>query len=214
MTNDTFLILPCVKSIIRVLAHITILGLMLSAVLGVAEILLLSFGILRIGIICGIIGSLLLPIETAILSVLALWSHRVLLFQRGYFLTACLAGGIIILSHAWPACRVYSLLTGKLLLTNQGLFPLLICPALVFILLFNLPNMAAASQWLKIRLGIFPFMLLFIYICDQPGLILMACIGKLLLWGLLVGPLRQLANIAPCIISLPPTKENSNEEQS
>lgn len=209
--EDT-LILPAVKRTVGVLARIALIGLIMSAILSVAEILLLAIGFLRIGIICGVAGSLLLSIEAVFLSILAAWCHRVLLFQRGYFLTICLAGTGIILCLAWPVCLVYSLLTGKLLLNNQGLLPILICFLLQLIHLFNLTNMAAASLWLKIRLGMAPFLLLWIYVCDQPGLILMACIGKLLLWVLLAAPLRQLADIAPRIISMPPTEEHSNDE--
>lgn len=214
MWNEDFLILPAVKGTIGSLARITLIGLMLSAVLSVAEIWLLSSGNLRIGIICGVAGSLLLAFEAVFLSLLAAWCHRVLLFQRGYLLTGCLAYACIMLSMAWPICRAYSLLTDKLLLVNQGLLPMLTCVFLLLIHLFNLPNMAVASLWLKIRLGIFPLLMLLVYICDQPGLILMACIGKLILWIILAGPLRQLADIAPCIISMPPTEEPPNEEQS
>lgn len=212
MPDEDILILPAVKGTIGALARIALIGLMLNAVLSVAEILLISSGALRSGIICGMAGSLLLALEAFVLSLLVAWCHRVLLFQRGYFLTGCLAGGVIILCLAWPVCQVYSLLTGKLLLVSQGLLPTLICPTLLLIHFFNLPNMAAASLWLKIRLGIFPLLLLLIYLCDQPLFILMACIGKLLLWVLLAGPLRQLADIAPRVISMPPAEKGANPE--
>lgn len=214
MPDEDMLILPGVKGGVRALARIALIGLILSAVLSVVEILLLSSGFIRFGISCGVAGSLILALDTVMLSLLAAWCHRVLLFQRGYFLTACLAGSAFILSLAWSTSLIYSLLTGKLLLLNQGLIPMLICPVLLLIHLFNLPNMAAASLWLKIRLGIFPILLLFVYICDQPGLIMLAGIGKLLLWVLLAGPLRQLADLAPRVISMPPTKESDTEEQS
>lgn len=210
--DEDTLILPAVKRTVGVLARIALIGLIMSAILSVAEILLLAIGFLRIGIICGVTGSLILAIETLILCLLTAWCHRVLLFQRGYSLTGCLALTTIIICLAWPVCLVYSLLTGKLLLNNQGLLPILICFLLQLIHLFNLTNMAAASLCLKIRLGMAPFLLLWIYVCDQPGLILMACIGKLLLWVLLAAPLRQLADIAPRIISMPPTEEHSNDE--
>ncbi len=211
MPDEDFLILPAVKSTIRVLSHIALIGLMLSAVLGVAEILLLSSGILRVGIICGMTGSLILALETVMLSLLAAWCHRVLLFQRGYFLTACLADGVIILSLAWSTSLIYSLLTGKFLLLNQGLIPMLICPVLLLIHLFNLPNMAAASPGLKVRLGIFPLLLLLIYLFDQPGGLLFASIGKLMLWVLLAGPLRQLADLAPRVIGMPEKSDSAQE---
>lgn len=210
--DEDSLILPAVKRTVGVLARIALIGLIMGAILSVAEILLLSSGFLRIGIICGVSGSLILAIEALILCLLTAWCHRVLLFQRGYSLTGCLALTTIIICSAWPVYQVYSLLTGKLLLNNQGLLPLLICAALLFINLCNLPNMAAAPPGLKIRLGVAPLLLLWIYICDQPGLMLMACIGKLLLWVLLAGPLRQLSDIAPRIISMPPTEAASNEE--
>ena len=214
MWNEDLLILPAIRSTIGILARIAIIGLMLNAVLAVAEIVLLSAGGLRLGIICGMTSSLILSLEAVVLCLLAAWCHRVLLFQRGYLFTGCLAGGVAILSMAGTSCRIYSLLTDKLLLVNQGLLPMLICVFLLLIHLFNLPNMAAASLWLKIRLGIFPLLLMGVYICDQPGLILIAGIGKLMLWVLLAGPLRQLADLAPCIISMPPTENSSDEEQS
>lgn len=211
MPNEDFLILPAVRNAVGASARIALIGLMLSAVLGVAEILLLSSGILRVGIICGMTGSIILALEAGILSLLAAWCHRVLLFQRGYFLTACLAGTVIILSLAWPTCLIYSLLTGKLLLINQGVLPILIYPTLLLMHLFNLPNMAAASPGLKVRLGIFPLLLLLIYLFDQSGGLLFASIGKLMLWVLLAGPLRQLADLAPRVISMPEKSDAAQE---
>lgn len=214
MPDEDFLILPGVKNTIGILARIALAGVILSALLAVAEILLLSSNIQVAGIICGMIGSLIMALEATVLSILAIWCHRVLLFQRGSILTACLSVIIATLGLAWPICLAYSLLAGKPLLANQALLPLLVYTPMLFILLVNLPNMAAASRSLKIRLGIFPVLMLLIYICDQPGCILIAAIGKLLLWVLMAHPLRQLAGIAPRVISMPPTETTSDEERS
>lgn len=211
MQNDEFLILPGVKNTVGRLAALARTGLILCAVLSVAEILCFSYLYLQSGIFCGILSSFILNLELTALSLLVIWCHDTLLPERGYGFTRLLSYLAFFFAATWFVCGIYSTFTGKTLLLNQGLLPFISCILLFFIHLTNLPNMAAASRSLKIQLSIFPLLMMLIFLCDQPGGILIAAIGKLALLLLLARPLRQLADIAPRIISMPQKEESANE---
>ena len=211
MQNNEFLILPGVKNTVGKLSALARTGLVLCAVAGVAEILCFSHDLPTVGIICGILSSFILNLELTALSLLCIWCHDTLLPERGYGFTRFLGYLAFFFAAAWFVCGIYSTFTGKTLLLNQGLLPFISCIQLFFIHLTNLPNMEAASRPLKIRLSIFPPLMMLIFLCDQPGGILIATIGKLTLLLLLAHPLRQLADIAPRVISMPQKEESANE---
>ncbi len=203
MTNDDFLILPGIKGGIGKLAWLTRTGLMICALLSVAELLFLSMSHAAIGVICGMLSSLILNLALTALCLLTLWCHEVLLPERGCTVTRFLGFLALLYSIACPACALYSCFTGKPLLLNQALLPFIVCSLLELIHLINLPNMGAATRALKIRLGLFPVLTMLIFVFDKPGGLFYTGIGKLLLLILLSHPLRQLADIAPRVISMP-----------
>ena len=210
MLNDDFLILPGVKNTVGKLSALARTWLVFCAVFGVAEILCFSHDYPTVGIICGILSSFLLNLELSVLSILIIWCHEVLLLKRGYGFTRFFSYLSTLFATVYPVCSTYTIFTGKPLLLNYGLLPFISCILILFIHLINLPNMEAASRRLKIRLGVFPVFLLLIFLFDQPGLLLLSVIGKLALILLLAQPLRQLANIAPRVISMP-EKESADE---
>lgn len=211
MPSEDFPILPGVKTTIGRLAGLARTGLILCALLSVAEIMFLTHDYTAIGVICGLLSSLLLNLELPILSVLILWCHEVMLPGRGYAFSRFLGGPVIIFSVSCPACTLYTVFTGTPLLINQALFPFIVCLMLEMIYLINLPNMGAATRFLKLRLGLLPFLLVLIFSLDQPSGLLFAVIGKLLLLLLLARPLRQLANIAPRVISMPEKADSAQQ---
>lgn len=210
MLDDNFLILPAVRRAVGKLASVAGTGLLLCAVTAVAETMFMSIGI-RYGLLCGILSSFILNLELFILSLLAAWCHCVLLLERGFLFTRVLIGAVVFISAWCPCCQLYTLATGDSLLLNQATLPNIVCLMLLFIHLVNLPNMNAASLSLKTRLGAFPILIIAIILCDKPGTMLPAVIGKLALWMLLVGPLQRLAGIAPRIISMPEQSDSANE---
>lgn len=213
MPDDDMLILPAVKGGVGKLAAAARIGLMICVVLSVAEILFLSFGYPRTGVLSGVLSSVILNLELTALSLLTLWCHEVLLLERGYGFTRFMGYLAVFFSVLCPVCTLYTTFTEKLLLLNQSLLPFIVCMLLLLIHLINLPNMKAASLWLRIRLGTFPILAMLIFIFDQPGMLVIAIISKVLLLLLLAQPLRLLADIAPRVISMPPTEEAEVEEQ-
>lgn len=213
MPDDDFLILPGVKGSVGRLAALARIGLMLCALLSVVEVLFLSFGYYLMGVFCGVLSSVILNLGLFMLSLLALWCHDVLLLERGYGFTRLLSWLAVFFSAICPVYTLYTAFTGKLLLFNQALLPFIVCMLLLLVHLINLPNMAAATRILKMRLGVFPILTMGIFIFDQPGTLLFADIGKVLLLMLLAQPLRLLSDIAPRVISMPP-KENPDEQRS
>lgn len=210
MQDENFLILPAVRGSVGKLASIAVTGLMLCAVAAVAETMFMSIAT-KYGLICGILSSFILNLELFILTLLAAWCHCVLLLERGFLFTRVLIGAVVFISAWCPCCQIYTLATGDSLLFNQASLPYIICLMLLFIHLVNLPNMNAASFSLKTRLGAFPILIIAIIICDKPGTMLPAVIGKLGLWILLAGPLQRLALLAPRVISMPEQSDSANE---
>lgn len=213
MPDDDMLILPGVKGGVGKLAAAARIGLMICALLSVAEISFFSTAYTTVGVACGVLSSFVLNLELFMLSLLALWCHEVLLLERGYGFTRFMGYLAVFFSVLCPICTLYTACTGTLLLLNQSLLPFIVCMLLLPIHLSNLPNMKAASLWLRIRLGTFPILAMLIFIFDQPGMLVIAIISKVLLLLLLAQPLRQLADIAPRVISMPPTEEAEVEEQ-
>ena len=213
MPDEDMLILPAVKGSVGKLAAAARIGLMICALLSVAEISFFSTAYTTVGVACGVLSSFVLNLELFMLSLLALWCHEVLLLERGYGFTRFMGYLAAFFSVLCPICMLYTSCTGTLLLLNQSLLPFIACMLLLLIHLINLPNMEAASLLLRIRLGAFPILTMLIFIFDQPGTLLFAGIGKVLLLLLLAQPLRQLADIAPRVISMPPT-ENPDEQRS
>lgn len=211
--NDNFPILPKVRDCISRLAGLAGTGLTVCAVAAVAEITLFLIGLLLPGLICGVISSAFFALSTAALAVLFCWAHHVLLLERGLAFTRWLSNLIAFFAVVYAACKIFTLLTGTLLLQNQELLPYLLCGLLQLIFLMNLPYMAAAGRLLKIRLGFFPVLMLLIFFCDQPGLLIPAAIAKLVFRALLASPLRELRDLAPRIISMPAKESTENENQ-
>lgn len=213
MPNEDFLILPGVKGCAGKLAAAARIGLMICVLLSVAEISFFPTEHTAVGVACGVLSSFILNLELTALSLLALWCHEVLLLERGYGFTRFMGYLAVFLSVLCPVCTLYTTFTGNLLLLNQALLPFIVCVLLLLIHLINRPNMEAASLLLRIRLGAFPILTMLIFIFDQPGILVIAIVGKVLLLLLLAQPLRQLADIAPRVISMPPTEEPETVEQ-
>ncbi|MBQ8516692.1 MAG: hypothetical protein IJ498_03835 [Akkermansia sp.] len=213
MPDDDFLILPGVRGTVGKLAALARTGLMLCAILSIAEVVFLSGGYLLMGVLSGVLSSVILNLELFVLSLLVLWCHDVLLLERGYGFTRFLGYLAAFFSVICPVCTLYTTFTEKQLLLNQALLPFIVCLLFLLIFFVNLPNMEAATRILKIRLGIFPILTMCIFVFDQPGALLFAGIGKLLLLMIMAHPLRQLADIAPRVISMPPTEEPVDDEQ-
>lgn len=211
MQSENFLILPGVKGAVGRLAEAARIGLMLCAAAGTAELLCVSGGFFVAGLVCGVFSSLILNLELVILSAAVFWCHDVLLAERGYGFTRFLCLVAFFYALTCPVGEVYTFCTGSLLLPSQGLHPIIVCLLFLAVHLVNLPNMEAAGVSLKIRLGVFPLLVAAVFAAEQVGFIPVSAIGKVLLLLLLARPLRQLADIAPRVISMPDREDAANE---
>lgn len=205
MLQSDYYILPAVKRAAGVVADVLRYSLLACAVMALAEPALLLLRLPMAGILCGMVSSFLLQWSLAVLLLLAAWCHPVLLAGQGVVLTRWLVRLGAMLSPLVPVCWVYSLATGELLLYRQAELPLILGIILVVTSLINIPKMAAAPWSLQARVVALPILLLVAYSCDIPGLIMFSVVCKLLAAWLAARPLRQLAYLAPRIISMPET---------
>lgn len=203
MLPTDFYILPPVKKTVGKCAVVARYGLWVSALLALAELVLLPLRLPLAGILCGMVSGQLLALVLALLAVLVTWAHHVLLAGQGLGLTRWLVwvGGLLAL--LLPICWVYSLWAGAPLLYRQAELPLILGGIQLVVLLFNIPRMAAAPWRLQFRVVVLPLLLLLASICDAPGLLVFAAVFKLLAAWAAAAPLRLLADFAPRIISMP-----------
>lgn len=201
--KDDFYIYPAVKKAASYIASACGWILIICCVLSVLEIALAMGGLLGAAIAFGAVSQLLFFVQLSMLGLLTLWCHTVLLGDRGtaisHFLCLLSIPFILLL----PITQVYALVTHESLITNQEIYPFIICLILLLTALLNIPKMAAAPLLLKLRIVFFPFFLLGIAVTDFPGLLPIALAFKLGAAALAAGPLFQLANLAPRLVSMP-----------
>ena len=204
MESIEYHILPTVRSAVARLASITRWVLYICAGLALAEPALLVLQLPLAGILSGMGSTVLLYTGLSLLAILTAWAHTVLLAGRGSVITRWLMWVGALLSPLAPICWCYSMFTGKLLLYRQTELPYILTTLLLLTAVINIPRMAAAPWQLQVRLVALPLLLLLALSFDAPGLILVSTAFKLLAATLASNPLRQFANAAPRIISLPP----------
>ena len=196
-------ILPAVRSSAGGLATALRWVLAACAVLAVAELVLLPMRLVLPGIVCGMVSTFLLLLGICMLAVLASWCHTVLLAGQGVVITRWLLRMGALLAPLAPACWAYTLFSGSLLLYRQAELPLILAVLLLSAALVNIPRMAAAPWQLQLRIAALPLLLLVVQVCDVPGMLWICTAFKLLTAWVAAAPLRQLAHLAPRIISMP-----------
>lgn len=200
--KDEHLLLPVVRLAVGKVSAACAWAAAVMGVAAAAEFALLEAGI-PMGVLCGLLSHLCMVLLLALLPAVLLWCHIVLLAGRGmrgtrYLLLLCLWFGPL-----FCVCEVYTLLHGKPLLAQQGLLPLLEIVAVITALSLNWGRMEALSVAQRIRLNALPLLLLFACVTDTPETLLSAAVFKLILFGTAFRPLRQLAQYAPRVVSLP-----------
>lgn len=196
-------LLPVVRRGVALLAAVARYALVGCAVLALAELVLLPLHLVLPGILCGMVSAFLLHAALMLVVLLVVWCHAVLLAGQGLVVTRWLVrvGGM--LAPLLPVCWVYTLVTGRLLLYRQGELPLILTVLLVAVAGFNIPKMAAAHWQLQVRVVAVPVLLVAAFCLDVPGMLLPCAAVKLLLAYAAASPLRQLAWLAPRVISMP-----------
>lgn len=205
--NEDFLIYPIVKKTASFLASAGGWLLIICAALSTLEIGLVMSGFLTGGVLCGLLSSHLFLLTLIFLATLILWCHYVLLGERGneFSRWICLIGTLFVI--LLPASLVYTYFTGDLLAEGQDMYPYIICIILLQAAWLNIPKMATAPLSLRIRVALFPILLLGILVTDVPGFLPIALLFKIGAAALMSGPLFQLARIAPRIISMPEAQQ-------
>lgn len=206
MEKIEYHLLPPVKRGVARLAALTRYSLVACAVFALGELVLLPLRFPLAGIVSGMISSTLLAWCIALLTVLAAWCQPVLLANQGIWLSRWLLRIGALFAPLIPICWGYSLVCGQNLLYRQGELPLILAACMLCAAVFNIFHMAAAPAGLKVRLILLPILLLLTCCCDMPGLLIYSCVFKLLATWAAGTPLRQLASIAPRIISMPDIK--------
>ena len=206
MEKIEYHLLPPVTKGVAVLANLTRYSLVACAGFSLAELALMPLRFPLAGIVSGLISSTLLPWCIALLAVLAAWCQPVLMAKQGIWLSRWLLRLGALFAPLVPICWGYSLVCGLPLLYRQAELPLILGVFMLSAAVFNIFHMAAAPRALKIRVIVLPLLLLLAYCCDMPGLLVFGTIFKLLAIWAAAAPLRQLASIAPRIISMPETK--------
>ena len=201
-------LLPPVKKAVACSATALRYAMPACAALGVAELVLLPLRMPLAGIACGMVSAFLLQVVLALVVWLAVWCQPVLLAGQGNFVTRWLLRVGALLAPLAPVCWLYTTLSGKLLLYRQAELPLILGVLLVVAVLVNLLRMAAASWRLQLRIVGLPVLLLAALVCDAPGLVFFSVVCKVLAAWVAAAPLRQLAAMAPRIISMPETGQD------
>lgn len=196
-------ILPAVRQSAGGLATALRWVLAACALLAVAELVLLPLHLVLPGILCGMVSTFLLLLGICMLTVLASWCHTVLLAGQGIAITRWLLRVGAILSPLAPVCWAYTLFSGRLLMYRQAELPLILVVLMLSAALINILHMAAAPWQLQLRVVALPLLLLLAQVCDLPGLLWGCAALKLLAAWVAASPLRQLASLAPRIISMP-----------
>ncbi len=201
--KDEFLIFPLVRSLISRLAGCARVCALAAAATAVAELVLAPLGFIPAALFAGQTSSLLFALFLSSVSLLAPWCHEVLLAHRGRGFSRFLLmlGGM--LGLLLLAGQICFLLTGQLMLLRQGEIPLMISLLLLVCIWINIPLMAAAPLLLRLRLAVFPLMLLATAVTDDPSLVAINDIGRILTVLLVTSPLLRLKRVAPRIVSLP-----------
>lgn len=205
MEKIEYHLLPPVKRGVAVLANLTRYSLVACAGLALAELALILLRFPLAGIVSGIISSTLLACCIALLAVLAAWCQPVLMAKQGIWLSRWMLRIAALFAPLVPICWGYALVCGRNLLYRQAELPLILATCMLCSAVFNIFHMAAASRGLRTKLILLPILLLLAYCCDMPGLLVFGTVFKLLATWAAATPLRQLASIAPRIISMPET---------
>lgn len=209
--RDEWLILPLVRAAVGKAARGAAWLLLAMAAAAVLELLLLYSGVWA-GVLLGWFSNVC-GLLAFVLSLLLLpWCLIVLSAGRGVYLSRAVSVSAALFGLLYLVCEVYTAVSGRLLLPQQGLLPLLLLVFTLSLLGVNWGRFAALSAWSRGRV-IAAFVL---YLCsllgDTPETILLGVLFKIACSAAAFTPLRALADIAPRVVGLPPVEEEKKED--
>lgn len=209
--RDEWLILPMVRAAVGKAARGAAWLLLAMAVAAVLELLLLYSGVWA-GVLLGWFSNVC-GLLAFVLSLLLLpWCLIVLAAGRGVYLSRAVSVSAALFGLLHLVCEVYTAVSGRLLLPQQGLLPLLLMVCILSLLGVNWGRFAALSAWSRRRV-IAAFVL---YLCallgDTPEIILLGVLFKIACCWAAFTPLRALADMAPRVVGLPPVEEEKKED--
>lgn len=202
MSEDWY-IYPLVKQIVSKLSTLCGNLIIACAVAAVAELLLYVVGAIESGIFCGIISGFLYTLVLCITTLLAFWSHHVLLAARGSSITRWLCLAACIMCGIMLTCDVYSILFHEPLLARQQESPFIVWVMIFVAFCINFNNMAALSQKKRFLLLLVLLLILIIPLTSGPELLLINMAVKVLLIFAACPTFRALSRLAPQIIAMP-----------
>ena len=202
MSEDWY-IYPLVKQLVSKLSTICGNLIIACAVAAVAELLLYVAGAIEPGIFCGIISGLLFTLVLCITTLLAFWSHHVLLAARGSSVTRWLCLAACIMCGIMLTCEVYTILFHEPLLVRQQESPFIVWGMLLFAFCINFNNMAVLSLKKRFQLLLFLLIILIIPLTAGPELLLINMAAKVLFIFAACPVFRTLSRLAPQIVAMP-----------
>lgn len=201
------LIHPAAKSAVSVVARFGIVAAFCTAAAAALELAAAEAGAVRLSLAGGLVGELALALLTSAAALLAPWCHLVLLADRGVPETRLIALLNAAAAFLLAVLTLAGLVSGRLYVHPWQLdLPAICAAALGSVIVFNLPNMRAASRRLRTALVLIPVLMLAAYVTNVPQLALWNDVCKIALGAAAIPVLRKLAHCAPLIASLPEQK--------
>ena len=203
--NDQWYIYPIVRQFITGLSRFLCSLIVVSALMALTEFLLMaaSESYLLPALFCGNLSDILFALILIGMTIIAAWSHQVLLAGRGLLLTRILCHTAIILSIAYFICRLYTTFTGTALLIRQAEAPYIIWGILLLTAILNLGNMSAAPITSRVLLFALLISTLAVIMCEGPELWIFGIAAKILLLFISLPVFKRLATTAVAVIAMP-----------
>lgn len=209
--RDEWLILPLVRAAVGKAARGAAWLLLGMAAAAVLELLLLYSGVLA-GVLLGWFSNVC-GLLAFVLSLLVLpWCLIVLAAGRGVYLSRSLSVSVALFGLLYLVCEVYTAVSGRLLLPQQGLLPLMLMVFTLSLLGANWGRFEAASAKLRGRVIAAYVLYLGALMSDMPEIILLGVLFKIACCWAAFTPLRALADMAPRVVGLPPVEEEKKED--
>ncbi len=200
---EQWYIFPLIRQFIGKLASICALLSIATVIGAIAEVLLLSVGLFSAALFCGMTSDVFLTVLLVGSSLLAQWSHNVLLADRGLFITRYFTLFNVVFALILLTCEIYTVTTHQLLLVKQGELPFFITIILITGVLLNMHRMAAAPLKWRIMLPAYPLILLAVLITQAPQTLLYCTAAKALLAATGYPLLKRLSILAPKVVTMP-----------
>lgn len=198
------LIYPALRALVSKLSALSASLALVCAVTAAGELVLAPMGELEAALFSGSLSELCMSLLLAVVLWIALWCHLVLLAGRGMEWTRYMLLVAATLGLLMPVCVVYMALMGEPLLLRQAELPLICSFLLAFCVYLNWPRGVAAGRTVLILLSVFVTAAFLYALTNEPILVWVSNLLKIVACAAIYYPLRALQRYAPRVVALPP----------